>query len=90
MRLFPSFKLLLSIADLAQLLNTSSRTVHRLKSAGLIPSPVRIGCRPRWRREEIAAWLEAGCPDRKSWMQLKRAASRVANNAGPEGEGHGG
>jgi excisionase family DNA binding protein len=62
---------LLSISDLAELLNTSTRTIHRLNSACLIPSAVRIGCRPRWRREEIEAWLKAGCPSRNEWEQMK-------------------
>jgi predicted DNA-binding transcriptional regulator AlpA len=59
------------VSDLAELLKTSSRTIHRLNSAHLIPSPVRIGCRPRWRREEIEAWLKAGGPKRKEWEQMK-------------------
>jgi len=64
---FTQLRALLSVSDLAELLNTSSRTIHRLNSAGLIPCPLRVGCRLRWRREEIDAWLKAGCPSRNGW-----------------------
>jgi predicted DNA-binding transcriptional regulator AlpA len=47
-------------------------TIHRLNASGLIPSPLRIGYRPRWRREEIETWLKAGCPAPKEWEQIRR------------------
>lgn len=58
---------LLSVSDLADLLATSPRTIHRLNAVGAIPTPVRIGSRPRWRREEIERWITAGCPNRAEW-----------------------
>ena len=58
---------------LATLLNTSVRNIDRLNSGGRIPAPVRIGSRPRWRREEILAWVQAGCPDRQAWEVLYKA-----------------
>jgi predicted DNA-binding transcriptional regulator AlpA len=70
---------LLSVADLADLLTTSSRTIHRLNKAALIPAPIRIGCRPRWLREEIHAWLNNGCPCRDAWQQI-----RIADSGGPD------
>ena len=57
-------------STLAALLNTSIRTIDRLNSSGQIPAPLRIGARPRWRREEILAWIQAGCPAREAWEQL--------------------
>jgi predicted DNA-binding transcriptional regulator AlpA len=57
---------------LAVLLNTSIRTIDRLNSAGRLPAPVRVGARPRWRHDEILAWVRAGCPDRRSWEALRK------------------
>jgi prophage regulatory protein len=57
---------------LAVTLGLSVRTVRRLDSSGKIPRPVRIGGAVRWRTEEIANWLEAGCPDRQRWEAMKR------------------
>lgn len=59
---------LLTTGDLAELLATSIRTVHRLNSSGMIPKPLYVGRRPRWRRDEILAWIESGCPDRQHWV----------------------
>jgi predicted DNA-binding transcriptional regulator AlpA len=60
--------------DLADLLNCSLRTLHRLNASGKLPAPIRIGtrgARPRWRREEIEAWIVAGCPPRTEWEARK-------------------
>jgi predicted DNA-binding transcriptional regulator AlpA len=40
-------------------------------SAGRAPAPLRLsrGC-VRWRRAELIAWTEAGCPDRRTWELL--------------------
>jgi predicted DNA-binding transcriptional regulator AlpA len=48
---------LLARADLARLLKLSLRTVDRLRAAGTLPRPVRVGSRPRWRPEDIADTL---------------------------------
>jgi len=76
---------LLSITDLAEILNTSTRTVHRLNSTCRIPSPLRIGGRPRWRRDEIEAWLSAGCPCRHQWE--RRGQSQVKRMQSPRRSG---
>ncbi len=66
------YSLLLSVSDMAELLSTSPRTIHRLNATGGVPEPLRIGARPRWRRVEIEEWIEAGCPDREKWGRIKR------------------
>jgi predicted DNA-binding transcriptional regulator AlpA len=54
--------LLLNIAEVAKLLQVSVRTVNRLDSGGWMPKAIRIlGCK-RFRRNEIVAWIAAGCP----------------------------
>ena len=70
---------LFTMSDFAERLAVSDRTFSRLKSAGRIPAAVQIGSRPRWRREEIELWIEAGCPDRAVWEAMRDASQ------GPEG-----
>lgn len=54
---------LLDVRAVAQLLgNCSTRHVYRLADAGRMPVPIRIGALVRWRRQELLAWLDAGCP----------------------------
>ena len=54
-----------------QLLQVSTRTVWRLDSAGKLPASVRVGGRPRWRRQELEQWVAAGCPSRDVWDARK-------------------
>lgn len=52
---------LLSARQVAELLNISTRTLWRLKSAGRLPAAIRIGKSIRWRREDLNTWIEEGC-----------------------------
>ncbi len=55
---------LLSAARVAELLDTSERSIWRWVSAGRIIPPVRIGDgTTRWRLTELLAWIDAGCPN---------------------------
>ena len=63
--------LVYGVADLAQSLGTSVRTIHRLNSSGRLPRPSRLGGQLRWSLEEISAWVAAGMPDRKKWEQIR-------------------
>ena len=54
--------LLVSAADVARLLQVSTRTLWRQLSAGQIPKPVRFGGTVRWRIDEIRKWIAEGCP----------------------------
>jgi excisionase family DNA binding protein len=69
--------ILLSVQDLAALLNISVRTVWRQDSSGQMPRPVRIGRTVRWFEEEILAWVRAGCPSRKVWEASGRNRRRA-------------
>ena len=53
---------LLDVTEVAAVLQCSTRSVWRFCDAGTAPPPLRIGNLRRWRREEILAWIEAGCP----------------------------
>jgi len=57
--------------ELAALLGVSLRQVWRLSSSGKLPKPLRLGGSVRWSLKEIEAFVEAGCPDRASWEEMK-------------------
>src|SRR5262249_2571520 len=40
-------------------------------AANRIPSPVKIGGRPLWRVQELREWVEAACPDRRTWEAMR-------------------
>jgi predicted DNA-binding transcriptional regulator AlpA len=44
----------------------------RDSAAGRIPAPIKLGHSTLWRVEELQSWIEAGCPDRKTWEALRR------------------
>lgn len=47
-------------------------TWHRLRAAGKVgPQPVRLGRAVRWRRLEVIAWIDAGCPDGTTWAAIR-------------------
>ena len=56
---------LLCDSDVGTLLGISRRSVHRLNSQGDLPSPIRLpGLRAiRWRRSDLLAWIDGGCPE---------------------------
>ena len=59
-------------AQAAALLGISRAQIWKLHSAGRIPMPIYLGAKaPRWRVDELRAWLAAGAPDRASWEKLK-------------------
>lgn len=68
----PTPPLLIDAPALASLLGRSERSIWRDDSAGRIPRPIKLGGSKRWRRAEIHAWIEAGCPKRKAWESQRR------------------
>ena len=58
----PPIEPLLSIEDLAAVLNVSRRVVERMRSAGRLPkADLTLGTRiPRWQAATIRAWIAGG------------------------------
>lgn len=56
---------LLSVDQVAAMMQVSVRTVWRMLSAGELIEPLRMRGNTRWRRAELEAWIEAGCPPGK-------------------------
>jgi predicted DNA-binding transcriptional regulator AlpA len=56
---------LLSADEAAAMAGVARRTWWRYVSSGRAPQPIRVGGPngpPRWRRADLLAWIEAGCP----------------------------
>lgn len=54
--------LLLTRGDYARELRISVRELDRLRARGMLPAPIRLGRSPRWRREDVVAWLRGVRP----------------------------
>jgi excisionase family DNA binding protein len=52
---------LLTVDDVAVILNCSSRTVSRLADTGTLPVPLRLNSLLRWRRTDIEDFIANGC-----------------------------
>jgi len=63
--------LLIDIHALAALLDRSAASLERDLPAGRLPAPVWLGGSRRWRRAEIVAWVDAGCPNQTDWEELR-------------------
>ncbi len=59
----PHRSLLITVDELGDVLGISVRSVWRLLSAHRIPEPIRLAGSVRWRRSEVQAWVDAGCPE---------------------------
>jgi excisionase family DNA binding protein len=68
--------LLLADKAAAAMAGVSRATWHRLRAAGKLPPAVRLGRAVRWRRDELVAWIEAGCPDGRTWAALQASGCR--------------
>jgi excisionase family DNA binding protein len=60
----------------AALAGVSRAHWQRLRAAGKLPPAVRLGRKVLWRRAEVIAWIDAGCPDGKVWAAMQAAAGR--------------
>lgn len=56
---------LLDADTAAAMVGVSRATWDRMRSAALVPAPVKLnnGTITRWRRAELVQWIEDGCPN---------------------------
>ena len=66
--------LALNAKQAAAMLNVSVRQLWRLNSTARVPRPIRLGHCVRWRRAELEAFVQAGCPTREKWECLNARA----------------
>jgi excisionase family DNA binding protein len=68
--------LLLTVDQVAELIQCSTPHVYRMEKRGEIPRAVRLGASVRWPRRVIEDWIAAGCPKNAAWFgYLQRNAS---------------
>ncbi|MSR52141.1 MAG: DNA-binding protein [Gemmataceae bacterium] len=53
---------LITMKEVAALMQVSQRHVTRLRDTGEMPPPLKIGRAIRWSREVILKWIADGCP----------------------------
>jgi predicted DNA-binding transcriptional regulator AlpA len=68
--------MLIDAIEVARIVGHSLRFVRRLDASGMMPAGIRIRRSVRWRRAEIVAWVDAGCPTRAKWDALQSARRR--------------
>jgi predicted DNA-binding transcriptional regulator AlpA len=64
----------------AALAGVSRAHWHRLRVAGKLPPPIRLGRKVLWRRREVEEWIVAGCPDGRTWAAMTAARRRNARS----------
>jgi predicted DNA-binding transcriptional regulator AlpA len=53
--------------EAAALCGVGRTTWHTKQAKGEAPAPIKAMGKRRWRRAELLAWIEAGCPPRREW-----------------------
>src|SRR5436305_1520715 len=70
----PPIEALLVPAQVAgSMCGRSEASWWRDHAAARIPAPVHLGGRTLWRSQELREWVEAGCPDRRTWEVIRSA-----------------
>jgi predicted DNA-binding transcriptional regulator AlpA len=60
----------------AHLLSISLVSLKRWSRSGRFgPSPIKLGRCSRYRRDELLAWANAGCPHRRDWKWTSGGAA---------------
>ena len=66
---------LLTAQAVGEMLSLSKRQIFRMRSAGLICAPLKVGTGAiRWRGSDIEKWISMGCPDRQSFEAMRGGA----------------
>lgn len=65
--------LLIEVKEFARLIDVSTATLWRMRSAGKLPPEVKLsaGC-VRWRRSDVERWVSLGCPSRQQFLELSK------------------
>ena len=68
---------LLTAKAVGERLSLSKRAVFRMRSAGLICAPVKVGAGAiRWRSSDIEQWISLGCPSKCEFEAIQQAKGR--------------
>jgi predicted DNA-binding transcriptional regulator AlpA len=69
--------LLIPDTEAAALAGVCRATWHRLRVAGKVPAGIKLGRAVRWNKIELVAWIEAKCPDRRTWEAIQAQGRRL-------------
>lgn len=64
--------LLVDAKEAARMCSVGKSTWLRYTSSGKTPKPITLGGRTLWRLQELLAWIDAGCPARTKWENMRR------------------
>ncbi len=65
-------QLLLGVGEVCSMLSIGRTHFYQQQSSGRFgPMPVKLGRRSLYRKAELEAWTEAGCPNREKWQKIK-------------------
>ncbi len=67
---------LLSAKESAAFCAVSIASWWRYHAAAKIPKAIKLGGGTFWNRQELAAWVATGCPDRESWDAIRKAGAK--------------
>ena len=65
---------LMTVREVAARLKVSTRQVWKLAASGRLPGPMRLGRSVRWRADDLAAFIAAGCDMQRSGAERLEAA----------------
>jgi predicted DNA-binding transcriptional regulator AlpA len=64
--------------EAARLAGVSRATWRRLYAAAKTPSGIKLGGCRLWNRAVVISWIDAGCPDRRTWLAMQAQSRRYA------------
>jgi predicted DNA-binding transcriptional regulator AlpA len=73
----PKDAALLTVSQLAKMLQISESEIRKKNNKGLIPAPIPISGNLLWSRTEITDWIAAGGLPRHEWEKLKKQEQEV-------------
>lgn len=62
---FSTLPPLLDVGTVAAACDCSPRHIYRLADSDRMPRPIKLGSLVRWRKDDIMAWIDAGCPSNR-------------------------
>lgn len=71
-------RLMLDSHGMAEFLGVPHQAMVQLASTDRVPGPCRLGLGRclRWSVLELLEWIEAGCPRRRKWIEVRGCSGR--------------
>lgn len=70
---------LLAADEVAKMCGMSKSSFLRLSDSGMAPASIKLERLRRWRRQEVLAWISAGCPNKARRSKTNQPAVRSAS-----------